>query len=395
MGHEALVLPGEEDDIAPIRSVVQVRLEVRGEDRASSVDRMTPAVDDGRVGKHAVDDAEQHEIAEHLVRETLCVPPERPQRRQIIVCKAPGRLRSGRKPPDVLVSAQRTLQNSCSPPAAISGWLDRICSIRVDPERGIPTIRIGVASSTPGSGWRSRYRRRRIDQPVDAVGERLALETAAKGAKAVAGLEILHRRFIISHVIMGLPQREMELLAMLGGTLDRPRAAFMRATSGPSSAVNFLLVARPNHRGSCPGKARQRVRSAPRPPRKTGLAKELAQKRMGFRALRVRLDPGAYRNERVVDCARSLERASLGDPSRTPSPWRPPRQRGTRRPIRRAAGAPDKFRHRRIWAATRSGLQRDRGPVALHRVRHLAQVIQDDRSNDAPSRGWGRAGGRP
>jgi hypothetical protein len=113
--------------------------------------------------------------------------------------------------------------------------------------------------------------------------------------------------------------------------------------------------------------------------KKTGLAKQLAQKQVGFRAVRIRFRPRAYRNERVVDCARSLEPASLGDPS----PHRPlggvrhSAERGRRfgaQPPAQIDLAEPNLRGDEIR------LQRHRGLVALHRVRYLAQIIQDDRS---------------
>ena len=41
------------------------------------------------------------------------------------------------------------LQCRRKPPPAISAWLARICSIRLVPERGMPTMKIGLASRSP------------------------------------------------------------------------------------------------------------------------------------------------------------------------------------------------------------------------------------------------------
>ena len=120
----------------------------------------------------------------------------------------------------------RTRQNSNSPAAATSGWLDRICSVRVVPERGIPTIRIGVASSTPGVLAIAEAGRCSLNQPVDATGERGAVEAAASGAKAVAGLEVLHRRFIVADVVIRLPQGEMKRPALARRRMRPLQGAF-------------------------------------------------------------------------------------------------------------------------------------------------------------------------
>ena len=99
MGHQPLVLPDVEHDVASRRD--EVRLEIRGENGNSVVDRMASAVDEGRVGKDAMDDAQQHEIVEGLVGDPLRVRPELLQRRQIIVGEAPRRPRGGGDAPGV------------------------------------------------------------------------------------------------------------------------------------------------------------------------------------------------------------------------------------------------------------------------------------------------------
>ena len=100
MGHQPLVLTKEEHQVAPVRGVLTI--EVGGEDGKSGVDRVAPAVDEGRVGEDAVDEAESQEIIERLVGDPFRSRPERPQRRQIIVGKALRRLRGRGEAPNVL-----------------------------------------------------------------------------------------------------------------------------------------------------------------------------------------------------------------------------------------------------------------------------------------------------
>ena len=164
---------------------------------------------------------------------------------------------------------------------------------------------------------------------------------------------------------------------MRGVRFGRARTAFIRAISGPSSAVNFRLVARPDqaeaHIRRKLGGA-QVMRRGFR--RKTGLAEKLAEERMGFRVLRMRLDRSARRGKSFVEGARGLQGARFGDPGHS----RPRSSRGRGAECGRGLGvraASDRASPSRIWAATRSGFSATAASIARHRLALLAQAVED------------------
>ena len=57
MGHDPLILPIVEHDVAPVRAEGKVCIEISHEDGKGGVDRIAPAVDEGGVGEDAMDEA--------------------------------------------------------------------------------------------------------------------------------------------------------------------------------------------------------------------------------------------------------------------------------------------------------------------------------------------------
>ena len=64
MGHQPLVLAEKEHQVAPVRGVLAV--EIGGEDGKSGVNRLASAVDEGREGEDAVDEAEFKKLSSAL-----------------------------------------------------------------------------------------------------------------------------------------------------------------------------------------------------------------------------------------------------------------------------------------------------------------------------------------
>ena len=89
---------------------------------------------------------------------------------------------------------------------------------------------------------------------------------------------------------------------MAGRQIGSRQRAFIRAISGPSSAVNLRLVRDAGPRvAHVRGKLGGAFDDALRPPPKTGLAEQPAEERVGLGVLRMRLDDGARRGESLVN----------------------------------------------------------------------------------------------
>jgi hypothetical protein len=108
----------------------------------------------------------------------------------------------------------RAAQNSSSPPAADlrmarQDLLDQGGSRTGHPDdkdrSGVldSAIRLAIEMAGP-----------RRDHPVEAPDDSLAVEAAAQRPNAVSRLEVSHRCFVVAHIVVHLPQREVEVLAI-------------------------------------------------------------------------------------------------------------------------------------------------------------------------------------
>jgi hypothetical protein len=156
--------------------------------------------------------------------------------------------------------------------------------------------------------------RRRRDRSVDAPNERLAVEAAAEDAQPIAGLEVLHGRFIVAHVVVRLPQGEMERSTMARRQVRlRQRGAHPRDQRAVVSR-EFLAACNPGPRADGvggkldrPHEAHGRLRGL------AGFAQQLAERHVGFRVLRELFDNDAPRGERLIERAEDVHRPDLGE----------------------------------------------------------------------------------
>ena len=227
---------------------------------------------------------------------------------------------------------------------------------------------IGLAIAVAG--------RRRFDQPVDASDEPTRLRPAGRGAKTVARLEVSHRRFIISHVVMRLPQREDGATGDCGASV-RSRQSGVHPRDQRAVVGGELPVGRDAGPGAAHVRGKlggaQMMRRGLR--RKTGLTEELGQDAWASASSGCASTRGAHRGESLVEGARGLQGARLGDPSHHRP--RSSRRRGAEGAAASAFGTASDRARQAAFGADEIRLQRDRRLIARHRLALLAQAVED------------------
>ena len=136
---------------------------------------MAAALNDARPRQQQMNEAQAEHVERQLVGHPGRARGDAAQHREILAGKLVRRMR--RKiarlgdPPGLA----RLIQNPSSPPAATRGWLETICSTRVVPERGMPTISSGVSSSRPNAA---------LPAKKPGVKRRTSRSTSARNAAA-------------------------------------------------------------------------------------------------------------------------------------------------------------------------------------------------------------------
>ena len=91
-------------------------------------------------------------------------------------------------------------------------WLARICSTRVEPERGSPTMKIGAGLGIPAAGTLGKERR--VKEGADARGaalEAFDVEGRIEAAQCVALRVVCEGLRVPPALLEGLAEREMQL----------------------------------------------------------------------------------------------------------------------------------------------------------------------------------------
>ena len=174
------------------------------------IHRMAAHVDDGRVRQHRVDEADVAEVVGHLVDEVR--PPGAQRRGLLDVAPAEqSRIARGqrrehspgtRRAPDSR-GRTRGRWSACSAARRclrLCEWLARICSTRVEPERGNPTMKIGAGSSYPAPARSAKNAR------VEAAPARAA---SCSRTSSMSKGTVLRRRRVAGRIVRRMPRRSL------------------------------------------------------------------------------------------------------------------------------------------------------------------------------------------
>ena len=123
-------------------------------------------------------------------------------------------------------------------------WLDRICSIRVEPARGRPTMKIGSAPAR--RSLRARRRTPRVNSALAAPARGRSSppgrSRSAARAQPVARGVVLERLGVVAGVLQRLAQREVEVQAVLVGEVGARELRAHRARRPRSKRKVFRFA---------------------------------------------------------------------------------------------------------------------------------------------------------
>ena len=196
--------------------------------------RIAADIDDPRIGQDQPDQAEMHPVVGHLVGELGPVGAAM-DAAGVEIASRQGRA-TGRRGERQDAFERPLCRAAASSPSwrtrlgmsvssavpSIAGWLARICSTRVDPERCMPTMKIGsrAGRALAGAGGEEGGREEG-DAAVDPIADHRRIVGRDGGAQAIALGIMVERGRRLAAILMRLAEREIEPDAVLHRHLGR------------------------------------------------------------------------------------------------------------------------------------------------------------------------------